>query len=173
MARRAVELDPLSIGRRINLAITLLVTRDYDGGLQEAARILELEPENANAHYFLGRALAMKGQLEEAIAAMQRSSELDPESPARLAALAWAYARDGQREKALEVLADVPEMGLNLKDIAMVYGELGELDRAFDYVDRAYAKDPANLLKLSRDPAADSLRQDPRFDELMEKLGLD
>ena len=54
----------------------------------------------------------------------------------------------------------------------MVYGELGELDRAFDYLDRAYAEHPANLLNLSRDPAADPLRQDPRFDELMKKLGL-
>ena len=82
------------------------------------------------------------------------------------------YARDGQREKALELLEDVPEQGSNLKEIALVYGELGELDRAFDYLDRAYAENPANLLTLSVDPAADSLRQDPRFDELMKKLGL-
>ena len=130
-ARRAFELDPLSIGTRIGLAIGLLFTRDYDGALDEAARILELEPENADAHYFLGAALGLKGQLEEAIGAFQRSSELDPESPGRFTALAWAYARDGQREKAHELLADVPEMGFNLKEIALVYGELGELDPGF------------------------------------------
>jgi serine/threonine-protein kinase len=172
MARRAVELDPLSIGRRIGLAAALVFTRDYDGALDEAARILELEPERAGAYYFLGAALALKGQMEEAIAAFQRSRELSPDSPGMRAALAWAYARDGQREKALEVLADVPEMGFNLKEIALVYGALGELDRAFDYLDRAYAEHPANLLNLSVDPAADALRQDPRFDELMVKLGL-
>ena len=156
----------------MDLATSLLFTRDYDGALDEAARVLELEPEHAGAHYFLGATLALNGQLEEAIAALQRSSELDPESPGRRTVLAWVYARDGQREKALEVLADVPEMGSNLKEIAVVYGELGELDRAFDYLDRAYAEHPGNLLSLSRDPAADSLRQDPRFDELMKKLGL-
>ncbi len=172
MARRAVELDPLSIGTRINLAIMLFFTRDYDRALDEAARLLELEPENATAYYFMAAALSMNGQLEEAIAALQQSSELDPESPGRRTALAWAYARDEQREKALGLLADVPEMGFNLKEIALVYGELGELDRAFDYLDRAYAEHPANLLNLSVDPAADPLRQDPRFDELMEKLGL-
>ncbi len=172
MARRAVELDPLSIGQRIKLAVSLLFTRDYDGGLDEAARILELEPEHATAHYLLGAALSLNGQPEEAIAPLQRSRELDPESPGRRTVLAWVYARDGQREKALEVRADVPEMGTNLKEIAMVYGGLGELDRAFDYLDRAYAEHPANLLTLSRDPAADPLRQDPRFDELMKKLGL-
>ncbi len=172
MARRGVELDPLSISRRIDLASSLVFTRDYDGGLDEAARVLELEPEHAGAHYFLGAALSLNGQPEEAIAALQRSSELDPESPGRRTVLAWVYAPDGQREKALEVLADVPQMGSNLKEIAVVYGELGELDRAFAYLDRAYAEHPANLLTLSRDPTADSLRQDPRFDELMKKLGL-
>jgi TolB-like protein/Tfp pilus assembly protein PilF len=173
MARRAVELDPLSIRTRMNLATSLLFTRDYDGALDEAARVLELEPERAGAHYFLGAALALNGQLEEAIAALQRTTELDPESPGNRTALAWVYARDGQREKALELLADVPEMGTNLKEIALVYGELGELDRAFDYLDRAYAEHPANLLNLLVDPGADSLRQDPRFDELMKKLGLE
>jgi len=172
MARRAVELDPLSIRRRIGLATSLLFTRDYDGALDEAARVLELEPENAGAHYFLGAALALNGQLEEAIAELQRTTELDSESPGNRTTLAWVYARDGQREKALELLADVPEMGTNLKEIALVYGELGELDRAFAYLDRAYAEHPANLVNLLVDPGADSLRQDPRFDELMKKLGL-
>ena len=172
MARRALELDPLSIDRRINLTFSLIITGDYDGVLDEAVRVLELEPEDSEGHYWLGAALALKGQMEEAIAALQRSSELDPESPGIRAALAWAYARDEQRGKALEVLAGVPEMGFNLKEIAVVYGELGEMDLAFDYLDKAYAEHPANLVNLSIDPAADSLRQDPRFDELMKKLGL-
>jgi TolB-like protein/DNA-binding SARP family transcriptional activator len=173
MARRAVELDPLSIDRRVRLTVSLVFTRDYDGALNEATRILELEPEHAEGHYFLGGALALKGQMEEAIAALQQSSELDPESPGRRLALAWAYARAGQREKALELLSDVPEMGYNLKEIALVYGELGELDQAFGYLDRAYAEHPSTLMNLSVDPTADSLRKDPRFDELMKKLGLD
>ena len=172
-ARRALELDPLSLGTRIGLAISLLFTGDFEAALEEANRILELAPENADAHYFLGAALSLDGQLEEGIAALQRSSELDPESPGRRTALAWAYARDGQRDRALEILADVPETGFNLKEMALVYGELGQRDRAFDYLDRAYADHPGNLLNLSVDPAADSLRADPRFDRLMERLGLD
>ncbi len=171
MARRAVELDPFSIDKRLDLSSSLFFTRDYDGASEEAARVLELEPEHADAHYYLGAALSMRGQLEEAIAELQRSSELDPGSPGRRTGLAWVYARDGQREEALTQLADVPEMGANLKEIALVYGELGELDRAFDYLYRAYAEHPANLLALSVDPAADPLREDPRFDELMKKLG--
>jgi tetratricopeptide (TPR) repeat protein len=171
-ARRAVELDPISIGTRVGLTARLFFTRHYDDVIDEALRILELQPENAGGYYFLGAAYALEGRHEEAIAALQRSIELDPESPTRLVALAWVYARDGQREKALELLEDVPEQGSNLKEIALVYGELGELDRAFDYLDRAYAEDPGTLNEMRADPAADPLRQDPRFDELMKKLGL-
>ncbi len=172
MARRAVELDPLSIGRRNNLTFSLIISRDYEAVLDEAARVLEREPEDSQGYYWRGAALALQGQMEEGIAALRRSSELAPESPGMRTALAWAYARAEQREKALELLADVPEMGFNLKEIAIVYGELGDMDRAFTYLERAYAEHPTNLVNLVIDPTADSLRQDPRFDQLMKKLGL-
>ncbi len=90
-----------------------------------------------------------------------------------MVALAWVYARDGQREKALELLEDVPEQGSMLKEIAIVYGGLGDLDRAFEYLDRAYAEDPGTLTYMRADPSADELKDDPRFDELMQKLGLE
>ena len=60
-----------------------------------------------------------------------------------------------------------------LKEFAIVYGELGDLDRAFEYLDRAYAEDPGNLAYMRTDPTADSLKDDPRFAELMRKLGLE
>ncbi len=172
-ARRAVELDPISIGTRVGLAARLFFTRNYDDAIDEGLRILELEPENAQGYYFLGLAYALEGRHEEAIAALQRSIELDPESPTRLVGLAWVYARVGQREKALELLEDVPELGSNLKEIAIVYGELGDMDRAFEYLDRAYAEDPGTLTYMRADPSADALKDDPRFDELMRKLGLE
>ncbi len=67
----------------------------------------------------------------------------------------------------------MPEQGSYLTEIAIVYGELGELDRAFEYLDRAYAEDPGTLTYMRADPSADSLQDDPRFAELMRKLGLE
>ena len=90
-----------------------------------------------------------------------------------MVALAWVYARDGQREKALELLKDLPERGSTLKEIAIVYGALGELDRAFEYLDRAYAEDPGTLTYMRADPSADPLKDDPRFDALLQKLKLE
>ncbi len=86
--------------------------------------------------------------------------------------LAWAYARSGQGAQAREILEQVEEQGPMLMEIATVYGELGELDRAFQYLDRAYAEDPGSLTYMRADPTADALRPDPRFEEVLQMLGL-
>ncbi len=171
--RRGVELDPFSMTNRLCLANTLLFSRDYEALIVESLRILELEPENSRAYYLLAGAYTLNGQHEEGLAAIRRSIELDPEDLLGPPLLAWVSARAGQRDEALKALEQVEEQGPMLKEIAIVYGELGDLDRAFEYLDRAYAEDPGNLTYLLADPTADSLRDDPRFAELMRKLELE
>jgi len=171
--RRAVELDPLSMTKRLGLANLLMFTREYDASIDESLRILEVEPENSLAYYNLAAAYTLNGQHEEGLAAIRRSIELDPENPFGPPLLAWLSARAGQRDEALELLEQVEEQGPLLKEIAIVYGELGDLDRAFEYLDRAYAEDPGSLIYFRADPTADSLKDDPRFAELMKKLGLE
>jgi len=104
---------------------------------------------------------------------MRRSIELNPENLFGPPALAWVYARAEQRDEALDVLEQVEEQGPMLKELAIVYGELGDLDGAFGYLDRAFAEDPGSLTYLRADPTADSLKDDPRFAELIRKLGLE
>ena len=172
-ARLALHLDPLSVRLRVSLVSRLFFARDFDGAIDEALKVLELEPDHVNALSFLGGAYTLNGQREEGIAALQRAIELDPDNLFRVTQLAWAYARSERREQALETLQEIDvEPGPILKEIAIVYGELGDLNRAFEYLDRAYAEDPGSLTYFRADPTADSLRQDPRFDELMKKLGL-
>ncbi len=171
--RRAVELDPFSKANRLFLANMLLFSRDYDALIVESLRILELEPENSLAYYFLAGAYTLNGQHEEGLAAIRRSIELDPDDLLGPPLLAWVYARAGQRDEGLKALEQVEEQGPLLKEIAIVYGELGDLDRAFEYLDRAYAEDPGNLAYLGADPTADSLKGDPRFAELLKNLGLE
>ncbi len=95
-----------------------------------------------------------------------------PEYPFNTTALAWAYARAGRRAEALELLGQVEAQGQMLKELAIVYGELGELDRAFEYLERAYAEDPGSLTYINADPTTDALKADPRFAELLQRLGL-
>jgi serine/threonine-protein kinase len=172
-ARLALHLDPLSVRLRVSLVSRLFFARDFDGAIDEALKVLELEPDHVNALSFLGGAYTLNGQREEGIAALQRAIELDPDNLFRVTQLAWAYARSERREQALETLQEIDvEPGPILKEIAIVYGELGDLNRAFEYLDRAYAEDPGNLAYMRADPTADSLKNDPRFAELMRKLGL-
>lgn len=172
--RRAVQLNPLSIRSRMNLAVALyLLNRDEEAALEELLYILELEPGNEDALYWAGAALVTSGRPEEGISMLERAREIDPDDPYVHAIVAWAYARVGRDAEARESVAQVPEEGGDLlKEIALVYGELGERDRAFDYLDRAFEADPSSIARLRTDMMADSLRVDPRFERLMERAGL-
>ena len=170
-ARRAVQLDPLSVGLRRALVARLAWIRDYDGTIEEARKLLELEPTEADAHYYTGMANTIKGQPERAIESFRRAIELNPDDPYYPAGLAWAYALAGDREQSLEYLQRAEAAGVPLKEIGLVYGALGDLDLAFDYLDRGFATEPGTLAGISADPSADPLRADPRWDELMEKIG--
>jgi tetratricopeptide (TPR) repeat protein len=114
----------------------------------------------------------MRGEHEEAIAALQKARELDPGDTYNTAGLAWAHARAGDREEALVLLTEVPEQGAMLKEIAIVYAELGELDMAFEYLERVAAEDPGMLGELRVDPTADVLRTDPRYAAVLKRVGL-
>jgi TolB-like protein/Tfp pilus assembly protein PilF len=169
--RRAVQLDPLSISYRLSLASGLWFTRDYEGGIAEARKILELEPDNPSALYSLGFASVLNGDHETGLASLRRALELRPDYPFNLSGLAWAHARAGRRAEALEILSRVEKRGQMLKEVAIVYGELGEMDQAFEYLERAYAEDPGSLTYLNADPTAEALKADPRFAQLIRRLG--
>ena len=171
-ARRAVELDPLSTLNRQGLAATLLFARDWDGVVEESWKLIEMEPDDPIAYYNAGYGHSMRGEHEEAIAALQKARELDPGDTYNTAGLAWAHARAGDREEALALLAEVPEQGAMLKEIAIVYAELGELDLAFEYLERVAAEDPGMLGELRVDPTADVLRTDPRYTAVLKRVGL-
>ncbi len=155
------------------LVSRLFFARDYEGAIGEAQNVLQLEPDHLNALFFLGSSYTVSGQYADGVETLERVVELDPDNPFRITMLAWAYARSSQREPALEMLERVDGRGPILKEIAIVHGELGELDRAFGYLDQAFSEDPGLLVELRSDPTADSLRADPRFEELLKRIGFD
>lgn len=174
-ARRSIELDPLSTVNRRNLVAKLMFARSYRDAVREAARLLELEPDNADAMYFMGVSQALMGEYGEGIAQLQRAIELNSEDPYYPSALAFVYVRAGEQERALAILEGSATPGtpeIPLKEVAIVYGELGELDLAFEYLDRAYETERGSLFYLDADPTADALRSDPRFQKFLEKLGM-
>ncbi|MGH7541493.1 MAG: tetratricopeptide repeat protein, partial [Gemmatimonadota bacterium] len=142
---RAVELDPLSRLWRANLAFVYMFDRKPDEAEVQARRLLKLEPDFSYGHYILAFTLSEQGEHEAAIEAMERAVELEPEDLATLIGLGFVHARAGNRDRALELVAETEKRGGSLKEIALVYGALGEIDRAFEYLDRAHELDPAEL----------------------------
>jgi len=167
----AVELDPLSIGNRVSLASRLFFARDFEGAAAEARKVLEMEPDDTGALFFLGGAYVLSGRHADGISALERVRELDPDNPFRVTMLAWGYARAGRREAAIRALATVPTEGRLLKELAIVHAELGDLDLAFSYVERALSEDPASLPLLRSDPTAEALQRDPRFEAMLRRAG--
>ena len=157
---------------RANAAYARFILHDYEGAIDRAMNLLELEPRYGYGYYILANALGFVGRYEEAIAAALRALELEPEDLYNLSVLGYVYARAGDREQALEIAGQVEELGGSLKEVALIYGALGEVNLAFEYLERAYESDPSDLDLLSLEPAADPLRDDPRSDELVARLGL-
>ena len=172
-ARRAVELDPLSIQSRASLGDAMWWAGDWQGTVDESLKLLEMAPNLSYAYYNLGYGYAMQDQGDEAIEAFARSVELAPEDPLNRVGLAWAWARADQRDSALSVLEGVPAEASLIKEIAIVYGELGDLDTAYEYLYRAAEEDPGSIGTLRTDHSADPLKADPRYPDLLARVGLE
>ncbi len=161
-----------SLPSRTAYATLLLFARDYEGAVEETANILEFEPQLDYLHYVQGFAHAKLGDLEEAVAAMSRANEINGNAGYSRVGLAYLYALSDRREEALGILAELKGGLVPYREIAYVYGALGDLDRAFEYLDRAFAEEPASLSYIMTDPTVDPIRDDPRYEALLEKLGV-
>jgi TolB-like protein/Tfp pilus assembly protein PilF len=172
-ARRAVELDPLSVQARATLGDAMWWAGDWQGTVEESLNLLEMAPDLAYAYYNLGYGYAMQDQNEEAIEAFSRAVQLDSTDPLNQVGLAWAWARVDQRDSALAALEGVPEEASLIKEIAIVYGELGDLDTAYEYLYRAAEEDPGSIGTLRTDHSADPLKADARYPDLLARVGLE
>lgn len=171
--RRAVELDPLSAQGRTAYATLLLFAREYAAAIEESARTLELEPEFDYLHYVQGFAHALSGDVEAGIESLRRADEINGGEAYSRAGLAYVLAMAGRRAEALQIIEELEGQTPPLREIGLVYGVLGEMDRAFEYLDRAFEEEPASLSFMATDPTADPLRVDPRLETLLKRLDMD
>lgn len=171
--RRAVELDPLALAPRANLAFVEFVSRDYGVAEAQAARVVELDPGHPAGYYFLAAALTFQDRHDEAIGAARSAVERDSASLSMRIVLGFTHARAGNRDSALAIARDIEERGGSLKEIALVHGALGDVDTAFEYLERALAERPGELAQLDIDPSADPLRDDPRYRDILRRAGLE
>lgn len=174
--RRAQDLDPLSLSINASLGLLSLYARQHDQAIDQFRKTLEMDHNFPLAHLGLGEAYEQKGMYDEAVAEFQAAIALSGGSPVMVAALGHAYAISDRRGEAQKVLDELKELSKRRYvapfDVAMVYAGLGEKDQAFEWLQRAYEERDDWLTFLKVEPRADTLRSDPRFQDLLQRVGL-
>jgi len=174
--RKALALDPLSGDVSGWLARFLLYTRDYSGAIAQAEKALELDEDNFRAYLYIGSAHLEQGDPEKALEWYRRGLGLEKAVRSYDALIVRALAALGQREEADAILARLDEESrhgyVRAEIVAMGHAAVGDLDHAFDCLERAYSARSAGLVLLHIDPAYEPLRRDPRYADLMKRIGL-
>jgi serine/threonine protein kinase/tetratricopeptide (TPR) repeat protein len=176
-AELALELEPLSIIIYTAVGDVLFYARRFDEAIGYYRRALELDPEFLPGHSDLARALEHSGRIEEAIAGYERAIRLaQGENADPSAGLANAYAVAGRRTEALAVLEELKSRRaaqyVSPWALASIYARLGEDETALDWLDRAYAEHDSTLVWVKVHPRFDRLRDHPRYQDLLRRMGL-
>jgi tetratricopeptide (TPR) repeat protein len=174
--KRAQELDPLSRIINANLGLHYYYARKFDESIEQLKKTIILDDSFSVAHQYLGRTYIQKGMNKEAIAELERARELSDNAPEVVASLGHAYAVAGRTSDAQKVLADLDEIARDRYVLpyfrAAVYTGLGDKDQAFAWLERAFEERHPGLVLVNIDPRFDSLRSDPRFADLIRRLGV-
>ncbi len=172
----AQSLDPLSISFRTGQGTPHLLSRNYNAAISHYKSAIQIDPAFPQAHRSLGWAYAFKGELaQEAIDEFATAERLSGRDPERSTELAYAYAAAGNEPRARQILQNIRENEdryVSPYDIALVHVALGEHDEAFQLLDRAVRERSSRVTALKVDPAVDPLRNDPRLEALIWKIGL-
>jgi TolB-like protein/Flp pilus assembly protein TadD len=173
--RRAEELDPLSLIINAIAGRILLVAGKIDPAIEQLQKTLEIDPNFSIANYDLGKAYLQKRMSTQAIAEFQRSVNLFKVSE-RDAALGYAYARVGRNAEAHHVLETYLQQSsrtyVSWYGMAFIYAGLGDNNQVFACLEKAYEQHDVRLRDVKVEPLFESLRLDPRFADLVRRVGL-
>jgi serine/threonine-protein kinase len=174
--KKAVELDPLSLGINCGLAWGFYFSRQYDRAIDQSRKTLELNPNFIWAQYVLGVSYIKSSMPAKAIEEFQKSTSISGLHPLIVAVLGAAYAVEGKADKIREVLNNLKERAKQIYImpfyIAIIYLGSGDKDKIFEWLEKAYDERNFWLIFLKADPMFDSLRSDPRFKTLLDKMNL-
>jgi TolB-like protein/tetratricopeptide (TPR) repeat protein/DNA-binding winged helix-turn-helix (wHTH) protein len=174
-AQRGRELDPLAVSGD-NIGWILFQGHRFDQALHEFRSLVAVYPNDAGALWNLGFVLIAKDQPEEAIPVLEKAVSVSDRSPGVIGVLIRAYAHAGRRTDALRLLAELKRRRqagyIPAAAFVNAYLGLGENDQAFVWFEQAY-KEHSNILQFVKvHPYFDPIRGDPRFAELVRRIGL-
>jgi tetratricopeptide (TPR) repeat protein len=175
-AERARRLDPVSPQAQMNVGVVLYFARRYDEAIAELVDTLELAPDFGPARVMLGRVYDAKGMPSRAVEELERAQSLLGSRPDVITPHAYVLGKAGRRREALAMLDDLRRIAKPRDPapirIAFVYIGLGDADRAFEWLEKAFEARDWQMALLKVEPLFDGIRSDPRFAALVERVGL-
>jgi serine/threonine-protein kinase len=174
--RRAQDLDPLSLPIGADFGMVLLFVRRYQEALEQCRRVLDLDSTFFRPYLYLGRAHTQLARWDDAFHALGKARELSQWDPRVEAALGFAYARSGQPAEAARIIDWLKTTSGNRYvspcETAIIAAGLGDTEMAFTWLDRSLLDRAGWHIWLKVDPYFDSLRGDPRYSQLLNRMGV-
>jgi TolB-like protein/Flp pilus assembly protein TadD len=175
-ARRAADLDPLSTSIMWSLARVYNLRGEFEETIGEMQKSLQLEPQSLRPHYILAWAYYKTGQVQKAYDALEKTIAAAGDTPFRKGFLGHLYAATGRTDDARRMVHEMNEQSksrfVSSFYIGIVHAALGEIDEAFACMDRAFEERASYMAYFNVTPFLDALKSDPRFDEMVARLGL-
>jgi len=175
-ALSARELDPLSVITNALAGFIYMRARQYNLAIQSCRQAIELDPNNPFGHWLLARSLDAAERTKEGLAESELAAKLAENRSPYSGHLGYALARAGDPVGASRVLNNLRERQkseyVSTYEFATIYIALGKTDLAFDYLEKAYRERTPRLSGELWDPRFDALRSEPRFQDLVRRIGL-
>jgi len=174
--RRALELDPVSVIMNRIYADILVDGRKYDEAIRQYQKTIDLDPNFPTAHFFLGRAYEAKGMYDDAVRSYTRAAELGTVLKDVLVKTNDVYKKSGWKAYVQfnldQLVVNAPQRRFPAFTIATFYAKLGQDDEALRWLEKGYEERDFRMTVLSVSFEFDRLRSDPRFRELVRRMGL-
>ena len=172
----ALDLEPTSLVMNTFLGATLYFAGRYDDAIEQCRKTIVMDSNFAVAHWHLGLALEQKGMFDDAIEELQKAITISGSSPLMIAALGHAYGIAGKRNEANRILDQLQKLSairyVSSCELAAIYVALGEREQAFQWLERSYKERSFHLVNVKVRPEFASLHPDPRFQDLVRRIGL-
>ena len=175
-SKRALELDQLSLIMNTHLGWHYFMAHQFDLAIEQLRKTIEMDPNYGLAHWYLGLAYEQSAMYAQAAAELQTAKDLLKKNVGIEAGIGRVDALSGKRAEAEKVIDELKDLSKHVYvssyHVASIYASLGDKERAFEWLENAYKERSDSLVYLKVDPKMDSLRSDPRFTDLVRRVGL-
>ena len=175
MIKRAREIDPLSSVIGVNISEMYQSQKDYHASIENSLKVIELDPNYSDAYSGLGISYLKLGRSAEALANLEKAVEMSKRASVALSDLGYGYAVTGKRSEAIAIVKELEDKYArkesNGRYVAAVYAGLGDKDKAFQWLEKDYQQ-REDLTWTRFDTPYETLRDDPRFKDLINRMGL-